>query len=207
VTWTVDPLEANQRLDERYPGREAGQLAAWAAWTVEGMDYLADIDSQRPATYSGQEEQRAIDLSHARWATVDAVTAIDLCAAALGRMHCGYPDERGREMDFGNAKKNSKLRDRRDCQLWIEAVTSDPAYDQTWKLRDALVHRTARSPIHVALSPALGALGVGGGARFSRVRLHLSDPEAAIPVGELVPRCRDLARRHVEAFLSGVERL
>ena len=137
-------------------------MAAWAGWTVEGMDYLADIDSQRPTTYSGQEEQRVVDLSHARWATVDAVTAIDLCAAALGRMHCGYPDAKGREMDFGQAKGNATLLALPECTAWLAGVRGDSEYASVKELRDALVHRTARRRIDVEIPPVTPVTALRG---------------------------------------------
>jgi hypothetical protein len=177
------------------------------------MDYLTEIDARRPGDYPDQSH-RAVDLSHARWATVDAVTSIDLCAAALGRMHCGYPDKNGWEMAFGRAQGNATLLARPDCRQWIQAVQNDAQYDQVADLRHALVHRTARRRIDVALRP-LGPITavrgqpriVGGIPRSSRVRLHVSNPAEEIAVEQLVPQCRDLARRHVDAFLSAVDRL
>jgi hypothetical protein len=89
--WPVDPMEAGRRIDERYSDKNAGGLLVWAAWTVEGMHYLTDVDASLPRPPYAAHNHEAVDLSHTRWATVDAITAIDLCAALLGRMHCGYP--------------------------------------------------------------------------------------------------------------------
>jgi hypothetical protein len=201
--WPVDPMEATQRLDERYSGTGASGLMLWAMWTVEGMYYLTDVDAVLPPPPRAHNHE-AVDLSHARWATVDAVTAIDLCAAALGRMHCEYP-RKDREMDFGIARENEILVALATPGAWIRAVCADKQYEQLRGLRDALVHRTARRRIDVGIPSSLGLTGVGGPPRPSRVRLTLSDPEEAIPVERLVPQCRDVARRHVAAFVAAVE--
>jgi hypothetical protein len=204
--WAVDPMEAGRRIDERYSDSGAGALLVWAAWTVEGMYYLADVDASLPRPPYAGHNHEAVDLSHARWATVDAVTAIDLCAASLGRMHCDYP-KKGREMDFGISRENSALLALPAPGEWMRAVCADDQYEQVRGLRDALVHRTARRRIEVTISSSLSLTGVGGGARTSRARLHLSDPAAAIPVEDLVPRCRDVAQRHVGAFMAARDSL
>jgi hypothetical protein len=121
--WPINPMDAARRIDERYAGREASTMFLWAVWTVEGLDYLADIDAELPAS-PHRHNHEAVDLAHARWAAVDAVTAIDLCAAALGRMHRDYPN-RGFEMDFGDARKDTPLLALHAPGAWISAVDGD----------------------------------------------------------------------------------
>jgi hypothetical protein len=190
--WPKDPSEASGILDQRYPGAGAGYLLTFAAYTVEGLHYLSEVDAElSPYWRAGHTPPGAsVDLSHARWAIADAITAIDLCAGALGRMHCGYPDSKGREMHFGLAKRNAVLRKLPACKQWIDSVANDPEYTQTWGLRGALVHRTVIRPIEMTL---------GAGARRARIQL---DANTLIGVEELVPRSRDLTLRHVSAFVT-----
>ena len=198
-------MEAARRIDERYVDRGASPMLLWAAWTVEGLDYLADIDAALPPSRH-RHNHEAVDLAHARWATVDAATAIDLCAAALGRMHRGYP-KGSFEMDFGVARKDAALLALDAPGVWIRGVDEADDYAQVRDLRDALVHRTASRRIELKIASSLGATGVGTSTRTSRARLHLSDPSEAIAVEELVLLCRDVARRHVSAFLTSLENL
>lgn len=199
--WPVDPMEAAQRLEERYPRTGASGPMLWAVWTVEGLHYLADVDAALPPPPHAHNHE-AVDLTHARWATVDAVTAIDLCAAALGRMYCDYP-KNDREMDFGNARQNEALLALAAPGEWIRAVCADDQYEQLRVLRDALVHRTASRHIELTIRE-----GGNGGSRTSRVRLRLSpDAPDPIPVERLVPQCREVAERHVAAFLATREDL
>ena len=110
TTWPSDPLAAAGRLHERLPNLGASHLVVTAAYTVEGLHYLAELDSELPPYWlAGHHPDGAsVDLAHARWGVADAITAIDLCAAALGRIHCGYP-KNDHEMDFREAAKDGKL--------------------------------------------------------------------------------------------------
>lgn len=199
--WQLDPDASARRLGERYPKSGAESLAIWAALTVEGLHYLADVDAalRRPpssrdvrtgATYHRAD---AVQQAHARWATADAVTAIDLCAGALGRMHCGYPKD-SREMDFHDARRDQALLALAEPSAWITAVRGDADYRDLWPLREQLVHRYAVRTIEL------------GGVHSGRVSLHRSGG-ALIAIEDLVPWCRDVALRHVRAFLDAVERL
>jgi hypothetical protein len=212
VSWSIEPWDASEPLEVQFPGKGGRELAAWAGWTVEGLDYLAGTDSQRPERYPNQAH-RTVDLSHARWATVDAITAIDLCAAALGRMHCGYP-RKGWEMKYGEAKDDARLRKQPACKQWIDSVKGDAKYAEVLELRNALVHSTAVRRIDVKVPPVVvqavrgqSRIVGGPGPQISRVRLHVSNPTREFAVEKLVPQCRDLARRHVGAFLSAAARL
>src|ERR1700759_5504995 len=55
----------------------------WAIWTADGSEYLEKYDAV--CDFDG-----VVDIAHVRWATMNAITAIDLCAATLGRMFCGH---------------------------------------------------------------------------------------------------------------------
>jgi hypothetical protein len=92
----------------------------WAVWAAEGSDYLAKLD----ATHLGSSayvlptntHPDLVDISHVRWATGNAITAIDLCAATMGRLFCGItapPELSLRDFD---RKSNRRKRDRARCR-------------------------------------------------------------------------------------------
>jgi hypothetical protein len=82
---------------------EIGALVAHAAWSVEALHYLVDLDahlfSTSPPGLLGHGDQIA-DIAHARWSAGTAITAIDLCAAALGRLRCGAARRNRHEYDL-----------------------------------------------------------------------------------------------------------
>ena len=58
----------------------------WAVWTAEGSDYLEKLDDNVGGCVPpGGPNPGLVDISHVRWATANAITAIDLCAATMGR--------------------------------------------------------------------------------------------------------------------------
>lgn len=199
TTWPTDPLAASARLNERYPDAGASYLLVTAAYTVEGLHYLSEVDARLPSYWpSGHTPEGAsVDLAHARWAVADAITAIDLCAGALGRIHRGYPKTQY-EMDFRQAAKDQKLAALPEPNAWLRSVGEDPEYGKVEALRHALVHRTVRRPIHMAL---------GKGARRGLVQLEDNGDVIEIHDEVLVPLCRDLALRHVAEFVARIDAL
>ena len=91
MQWHKSPMEIVQAYEIRHPGSNIGPLAMWAAWSVESLHYLADIDQLQigyPASVAGHHAD-VIDIAHVRWATGTAITSLDLCAATAGRLFCG----------------------------------------------------------------------------------------------------------------------
>jgi hypothetical protein len=89
--WTTDYTDMIRPFEVRYKAPEAGALFVWAATSVEALHYLDDLDAAfacSPKTV-GNHNFDVVDVAHARWATTTCVTAIELCAAALGRAFCG----------------------------------------------------------------------------------------------------------------------
>jgi hypothetical protein len=58
----------------------------WAIWAAEGSEYLEKLDAAVPPDAPRRD---VVDISHVRWATANAITAIDLCAATIGHLFCG----------------------------------------------------------------------------------------------------------------------
>ena len=84
--WPVEPVAVIQAFEARHQKPEAGALLSWAAWTLDGLQYLDDIDLQYDTSRApvGNHRPDVVDVSHARWATGTCMTALDLCAAASG---------------------------------------------------------------------------------------------------------------------------
>jgi hypothetical protein len=73
--WPLDPAEVDTKYKKRHPAEPVlPNSFIWATWTAAGSDYLQRLDADAPIG-------GLIDISHVRWATVNAIAAIDLCAA------------------------------------------------------------------------------------------------------------------------------
>ena len=196
--WPTDPMKLVQNFEARRQSPTAGALFAWAAFTLETLHYLDDIDSAFDHSHQpiGAHKPDIVDVAHSRWATGASVTALDLCAAGLARAFCQH--RKDRELDIGDFEPSSttgrqKAAARR-AQLptpalnWIDSVYADPRYATVKEARDWLTHSRVRRHI----------IGSAGGPP---VRLEL-DLSARISVRQLVEAARDLATRHVLAFFT-----
>lgn len=96
----------------------------WAVWTAQGSEYLEKLDAN--CDFNG-----VVDIAHVRWATGNAITAVDLCAAAMGRQFCGHRGRNELDMrDFDpavarSARQQTAVAGRR-ARLRREFVTSWP---------------------------------------------------------------------------------
>jgi hypothetical protein len=92
--WKREPMDVVQRFEQRNPGADLGGRLLWSAWAVDALHYLADLDNSQ-STYPDRMDDHhpdVVDITHVRWATGTAVTALDLCAAALGAHYCANQD-------------------------------------------------------------------------------------------------------------------
>jgi hypothetical protein len=110
--WNLDPVAAARALvvqESDLDQERAAGFALTAAWTVEALHYLVDLDAHLALADRLSAvldyAKHPVELAHARWAAGDAMTAVDLCSAALGRLFASYPNKRGHEMDFGHAPR------------------------------------------------------------------------------------------------------
>ena len=169
---------------------EAGALASWAVWTVDSLHYLDDLDKSRAASDAKKRyNSSVVDVAHARWATSTAKTAIDLCAASLGRAYCDH--EPTRELDVGSFFHRESLRDNlpNDAKSWLEDTRADPRFDLVKGARDALVHARIRRHFTV---------NIGGPGK----RLDLEIGGARHDVREVIEAGRDLATERVVRFVE-----
>jgi hypothetical protein len=147
-------------------GDDAGRYASWAVLTVDGLYYLGDLDqaSERHQWTAAGHSDDVIDMAHVRWAGGMAITALDLCAAALGERHhipVRTPPPRPRPsrrwgrrrtpLPAGEAQPPSRVHDvgtlrqhRRElwdgCRRWLRGVTGDNTYNVLRSLRDPMTH-------------------------------------------------------------------
>jgi hypothetical protein len=90
--WTpLDPMTVDQQFNRRHgPAMTLPQSFIWAVWAAEGSDYLDKLDATHPGSSAHVQPTNThpdlVDISHVRWATGNAITAIDLCAATMGRL-------------------------------------------------------------------------------------------------------------------------
>jgi hypothetical protein len=198
LKWTTeDRLEPIRSFEARHGAPDAGALIVWAAWTVDSLNYLDEIDREYESNPPIEGQWRdTIDVAHARWATATSITALDLCAAGLGRVFC-QPQVGPYELDLAdfdpdpsaNQRTRARRAGRRDqlplsARNWIVAAFDDPRYTTIKEVRNSLTH--ARMTRHLGLHR----------------RLQLGFQTTQIGVRELVETARDYATDHVSSFLQ-----
>jgi hypothetical protein len=217
--WPINPGPVIQSFDARRSNPEAGALFVWAVRTVESLHYLDDMDHAYNTSFKviGGHSHEVLDIAHARWVTSTCITALDLCAAGLGRSFCGHTGQHELDLiDFAVRKsslssstffqafrfcfrrrsnKQSGKRAARYKQLptaaaqWVDAVFVDADYKRIKAARDWMVH--SRLPLHYTIA-------TGG----PRVRLKLGKVGSELGVRHIVELARDVATRHVSAFVN-----
>jgi hypothetical protein len=126
------------------------QSFIWAVWAAEASDYLEKLDATHPGgdhhVPPTNTHPDLVDIAHVRWATGTAITAIDLCAATMGRLFCGItgpPELKLRDFD---RRVNRRRRDRRprwrrtwsDVVSWLRRQPGGPPARDAESLRAAL---------------------------------------------------------------------
>jgi hypothetical protein len=164
---------------------------------VESLHYLDDVDRSYDTSHTviGGHRPDVADVAHARWATGACITALDLCAAGLGRSFCGHAGQRELDLTDFDLSQPSKLKAARRTQLptpaaqWIDAVCSDANYKKIKEARNWLVHShpTQHYTIAIGGPPVRLKLGVGG---------------SQLEVRHIVEVARDVATSHVSTFLK-----
>ncbi len=211
--WSRTNVDA-QGVHHRTPDQKAladvvSPLLTSAWWTTESLHYLAHLDAQRFAGAWPADgfDNAMVDEAHARWATGSAITALDLCAAALGRVH-GLAIKGGHELDLRDIKDPKKpdrlARLPPHWQKWVRDVNADPDYQQVLAGRNPLTHSTTPRTITAImgssavfagheLRPAHQLAGVGDVVRRATAGTHGGR--------KLVEIARDVATQYVRALL------
>jgi hypothetical protein len=204
--WPQLPTDVVRAYEGRRPGRgEAGALILWATWTVEGLLYLDELDNRHHGQcLSVPGDPNIINIAHVRWATGSAITALDLCAAALGRDYCG--NNVGQEFDMRDFDVSAAKKEARKKEIgaqvarlpvaaaaWIDAVVGDQRYKDVQGARNPLTHARLKRQLYMS-GPNHTEFVVAATGNALRTR-------------ELVCRSRDLATERVAAFLAVIEAL
>lgn len=189
--------------------QDAGSRLGFAADCVNGLQYLYDLDIDLAPTQCATDvlghNWQIVDVSHARWALGTAVTAMDLCAAALGRLHCGIGGN-AHDLAMPAVTHRAELTALPGVQKWANAVEADPHYQTVREIRRDLTHQVRPRHYKVAVFDSIG-LGAGGpspppsGSTTDRTYFQIANGNP-IAVRDLLGMARDVATRHVEAFVA-----
>jgi hypothetical protein len=154
--WSTNPQKVWQDYEARHgaAGAAAANIFMWAVWTAEGSDYLEKLDAQSYPASPNAPHPDLVDIAHVRWATGNAITAIDLCAALMSHLFCG--SQGGRELslrDFeptGSSKRQAEVAARRalvppDAKaqaflVWVDATLADQRYKLLHDARNPFTH-------------------------------------------------------------------
>jgi len=196
LTWTTEPLAEIQAFETRHSQSAASASFMWAVWTIDSLHYLDDIDISYETSplASGGHRPDVIDVAHARWATSGCVTAIDLCAAGLGRTFCGNQGDHELDLvDLTPSTGKGVLRKQRRATLpatalaWVDGVQADPQFGTVKGARNWLTHSRLRRHFTMQTS-----------GPPQRLKLELS---TKLPVRQVIEDARDCGTRLVTSFI------
>jgi hypothetical protein len=157
-------MDSIKRFEARHNKPDAGALFAWAAWAVDCLHYLDDVDRAFDVSLApvGGHKPDVVDAAHARWATSTCITALDLCAAALARAFCGHKGllELGLR-DFDTTANQSSRKLTRLSELppatkqWVSDLLADPDYEAVKTARNSLTHSRVKRhfTLHTSAPP------------------------------------------------------
>ena len=222
MTWAAEPMAAIVKFEIRHGSPEAGALFQWAVATVNSLHYLDDIDNaydQSRATMG--HSPTVVDVAHVRWATSSCISAMDLCAAGLGRAFCEHRDQRDLDLaDFGRPKKLPPVRPR-----FVRNIRA-PEWIFRLRLWDRAQRRQTENALRRGQLPVMARLWVDRAwpdyVRLRKVRnllihsrvprhfalgdtpnrLQLGMKGRRVGVRDLVMDARDVAARHVAALIE-----
>jgi hypothetical protein len=200
MSWTKSPDSVAQGYDARHGQNLSSSLFRWATFVVEELYYLDDLDSDwnNYLNHAGSHNPDIIDMAHGRWATGSAITALDLCAAALGRQYCNWTGRNEFDLrDFDQQTTQTLTRRGTlppSALAWVDGVLADPRYQIVLNIRHSLTH--SRLPRHLRIS-------LGGEPKKDRMdfKITINGNQIQIGVRDLVLQSKDLAGQHVDRFL------
>ncbi len=179
----IQHFEAQKKPDRG----KVGALVYWAVRTVNGIQYLQDLDhvDRSGPNHHEPHPPEIKDICHGRWATTSAITAMDLCAAALGREFGTATGSKENSLaDFQTRNRKRRARLPVAALKWIDSVTSDPSYQVVKDARNPFVH-----------SRLIRKFYMGGPTEF-----HIEGTSHT--TAELITLSREVATKHVNTFLD-----
>jgi hypothetical protein len=211
--WPRNPVTVSNDFNARHgPGTTLPNSFIWATWAAEGSDYLEKLDAGHPGNFpvppTGSHPD-LVDISHVRWATANAITAIDLCAATIGRQFCGVSgmwELSLRDFDgtIGSPKRQAEVAARRgsvppDAKAqaflaWVDATLADPRYKDLHDARNPFTH----SWLHRHLS-------IGGAAHAGRTRFTVIGTSHQMNARDMVEMSASRELDRVREFVEVVD--
>jgi hypothetical protein len=163
----------------------------WAIDAVDGLRWLAHVDEWAFAGHLenlGGRDPRIIDVAHVRWATLSAVTAIDLCAIEIAVQHGSVEFWSTHLPTFeGVVKMRETIPP--GAKAWLDRVENDRDYQS--------LRRNARDPLTHRFMVRSALIGPG------RTPFEIdpaAPPEHRPDARELILLSLDVADRHVAEF-------
>lgn len=128
IYWPHPPVDV---LDDFYVRTHLQRVPQiwWAVGAAEGVQYLSDLDQSVLSWGDGRIhiDPDMVDATHVRWATGTAITAIDLLAAAIGRLYCANTGN-----EYALTWFDVSVPDRKMSQRATERMTKLPAEFAQW---------------------------------------------------------------------------
>jgi hypothetical protein len=141
--WRIKPISAAVSLNPRDP--DAGALLSWAGWAADSLFYLQGVDALAFGEGGlGGRHDGVVEIAHFRWAASTAVTALDLGAAAIGKLHgVALPYEHELDLQAAHDRKRIRLQLSLRALQWVDSVSNDARYQFVVSARHPMVHRRA----------------------------------------------------------------
>jgi hypothetical protein len=172
---------------------------------------LDRLDNEKFGGSSGQlygYHPNVIDLAHVRWAAGSAVTALDLCATALGRKHGLVAGQELAIFDFfpadqrdGPSKQKAKVRFAALSpagQRWLNNVNSDPEYRTVRRARHPFTHGRLPRKLYLGTTQP--------GPHEQRQGLPVGSKGAEVYSRDLITMAKHVALHHIKQFADAVKR-
>ena len=169
----------------------------------EGSEYLEKLDAAVPPDAPRRD---VVDISHVRWATANAITAIDLCAATIGHLFCG--PQGGRELSLRNfdpacpARYQAAVARRRgllppDFLVWVNDTLADQRYIDLHSARNPFTHSWLKRHLFA---------GTEDRGHVDRTQFEVRGTSVRMNARVMVVTSASLAFDRVRAFVDVVDR-
>jgi hypothetical protein len=191
VNWAVEPVSLVNEFATRHGRAKHSALILHGVWAVDSLHYLAEIDRQDDLsddTVRGYPPDR-VDVAHVRWATGTCTTALDLCAAGIGRILCGHATAKELAVSDFAPKLKPKVDYRAMLPApaleWFDGILADDHYLKVKGVRNALTHGLIRRHF-----------------KMPRQRLDIEVGDVRLDVPAIVAISRDTAQTQIAKLLD-----
>ena len=191
VNWPIEPVTTVNEFATRHGLAHHSGLILHGVWAVDSLHYLAEIDAQDDLsneTILGYPPDR-VDVAHVRWATGTCITALDLCAAGLGRIFCGHTATKELAVSDFAPKVKRKIDYRAmlpaPALKWLDELLGDDDYVKVKDVRNALTHGLIRRHF-----------------KMPRQRLDIQVRDVRLDVPTIVAISRDTAQAQIGKLLD-----